>query len=604
VTAEEIQRLGFRNFSDVLNSLAGFQTSYDRMFTYVGTRGFRVPGDYNARILTLIDGHRLNENIYGGMLIDDGLIVNIDLIERIEVVRGSASSLYGNNAFFGVINVITKSGRDIQGLEFSAGTASNGRDTATLTYGDKLNSGMEVLFSASLLDSDGQQSLYYPEYDLPILNHGIAQNNDSAQLKNGFVKLNYENITFNAGYVEHIKVDPTAAYGAVFNDPRSLTNNTRKYADLKYQKLLSSGLDISMRIYYDEYHQHIDQLHDYSVNRDLSQLSLFQSDTSGNWWGLDFIGSQNILDNHYLSWGVEYNNTYRQKHASFDAYRDVLRLNAQYKSVAVYLQDEYDWSDTLKFNIGLRYDKYSKIEKAINYRIAAIWSLSAQSTLKLIRGTAFRAPNAYEQNIHDYFAPDKIVKPLTPEEIVSNEVIFESQINENLRWVLSFYDNDITDLLTLVIDPTDGVPAFVNGHQAAAKGGEIELQGQWQSNWSGALSYSHQRPTTDSDERITHIPKHQLKLTAITPELFAGLTAGLTMQYESGRETLQGGKTRDNILTHLTVSNAVLLPNLTLSASIYNLFDQDYSFPGEEQHFQNEIAQDGRSYRLKVTYVF
>ncbi|MBL3529564.1 MAG: TonB-dependent receptor plug domain-containing protein [gamma proteobacterium endosymbiont of Lamellibrachia anaximandri] len=115
MTADEIQRYGHRTLMDVLNTLPGFQIAYDRSYTYIGARGFGVPSDFNTRILVLMDGHRINENIYNGVLADRGFVMDIDLIDRVEVVRGPASSLYGSNAFFGVINVITKRGRDLQG---------------------------------------------------------------------------------------------------------------------------------------------------------------------------------------------------------------------------------------------------------------------------------------------------------------------------------------------------------------------------------------------------------------------------------------------------------------------------------------------------------
>ena len=64
VTAEEIQRYGYRTLADILRSVPGLTVTSDRNYTYLGVRGFGRPGDYNTRVLLLVDGHRLNDNIY------------------------------------------------------------------------------------------------------------------------------------------------------------------------------------------------------------------------------------------------------------------------------------------------------------------------------------------------------------------------------------------------------------------------------------------------------------------------------------------------------------------------------------------------------------
>ena len=119
ITAKEIESHGYQNLADILRSVPGFYTTYDRNYHYTGIRGFGIPGDYDTRILTLVDGHRVNENIYDSSSTKRGFVLDVDLIERVEIVRGPASSLYGSNAFFGVVNVITKNGRDTR-LSLSA----------------------------------------------------------------------------------------------------------------------------------------------------------------------------------------------------------------------------------------------------------------------------------------------------------------------------------------------------------------------------------------------------------------------------------------------------------------------------------------------------
>src|SRR5580692_11900059 len=106
VTADEIQKYGYRNLADILRSVPGFYVTYDRDYTFVGVRGFGRLGDWNSRILVLIDGHRINNNVLGQAMLGNEFLVDVDMIDRVEIVCAPSSSLYGANAFFAVINVI------------------------------------------------------------------------------------------------------------------------------------------------------------------------------------------------------------------------------------------------------------------------------------------------------------------------------------------------------------------------------------------------------------------------------------------------------------------------------------------------------------------
>ncbi len=86
ITADEIQKYGYRTLADILRSVRGFDITYERNFSYAGVRGINRPEDYNSRVLLLIDGQRTNNNIYEQAMLGTEFPVDIDLIDRVEVV--------------------------------------------------------------------------------------------------------------------------------------------------------------------------------------------------------------------------------------------------------------------------------------------------------------------------------------------------------------------------------------------------------------------------------------------------------------------------------------------------------------------------------------
>ena len=93
VTREEIKKYGYRTLADILRSVRGFYVTYDRNYSYLGVRGFNRPGDYNMRILFLVDGHRLNDNVYDCALIGTDFPLDVDLLDRVEIIRGPSYAL-------------------------------------------------------------------------------------------------------------------------------------------------------------------------------------------------------------------------------------------------------------------------------------------------------------------------------------------------------------------------------------------------------------------------------------------------------------------------------------------------------------------------------
>ena len=83
ITADEIRKYGYRTLAELLRSVPGFYVNYDRNYHYVGTRGFRRPGDYDTRVLLLVDGHRVNENVGDSPAFGTQFVLDVDLIHKV-----------------------------------------------------------------------------------------------------------------------------------------------------------------------------------------------------------------------------------------------------------------------------------------------------------------------------------------------------------------------------------------------------------------------------------------------------------------------------------------------------------------------------------------
>lgn len=610
VTSEDIKRFGYRSLADILRSTRGFNITYPRDYSYAGVRGFGRPGDYNSRILVTIDGHRTNENLYDMAYLGDEFMLDADLIDRVEIIRGPGSSLYGSNAFLAVINVITKNGLDINGAEMSAEAGSFRHLKGRGSYGESLQSGTDIIMSVTGRDSRGD-NLYFRQFDPAYssdpraTNRGIAHGTSFARNYNLFTKISKLGFTLEAGYSSRTKGIPTGAYLTDFNDPSNKYLDTRGYVDLKYERSINKDTDITARLYYD-LTKYIGDYPGYVIYGAMNR-----SIAKGTWWGSEIGIDTRVFDIHRLNMGLEYINNFRKDHTNFDVDPYYVYDNNKRESHiwAFHLQDEIRPVKNLIINAGLRYDHYCTFGGTFNPRLALIYQPTDKSAVKAIYGTAFRAPNDYEML---YENVDQAANPeLKSEKIKTYELVYEHYVGDHFRLSASGYYYKILGLIESVPTESDpNVTIYRNSDSVRASGFELELEKNWDSGLKGRLSYTFQwTKDKESGQRLTNSPKHMAKFNMLIPVVKDKIFTGIEEQYTSRRRTLAGDVTGAFFITNLTLTGQNILKGLDLSASVYNLFNNKYHDPGleapsEEYAVVDKVQQDGATFRVKLTYRF
>jgi len=611
VTADEIRKLGHRTLADVLRSVRGLYVSDDRNYTYLGIRGFLRPNDYNTRVLVLIDGHRVNDNLYdSGTVAREGM-VTVDLIDRVEIIRGPSSSIYGSSAFFGVINVITKRGGQLDGMEIAADAGSFDTYNASMSLGGNTEGGLEWLVSASNYDSGGVKRLYVPEFDERITDNPLATNNgmavgiDGERAFNLFGNASYGDFRLASFFSDRVKRIPTASFGTAFDDGREETTDYRGYVDIQYEHNFCASLNLQGRLFYDNYTYHGAYPYGTPSDTGLQDELLLKDGAVGEWIGTQWQLTANVFKHHTLIVGGEFRDNIREYQV---AYYDVaprdyqLRDDRSSRISGVFAQDEISLSKTLLLTAGLRYDYYlDSFGGTVNPRLGLIYNPTEATTLKVLYGEAYRAPNPYER----YSNAVQSTRPqLRPETVNTYELVAEHYLGPRYRLTASAYYYDIRDLISQAATQA-GETYFDNLESANATGVELEMQARYDSGLLARASYALQR-TEDGQTHhlLSSSPQHLGKLSLIVPLPGEGLSAGLDLQYNSSSRTLSAKRADDFLTVNLTLLSQQVLKNLSLSFSVYNLFDESYGYPGAEDHTQDVIEQDGRTLRGSATYRF
>lgn len=585
IGAREIAEHGWRNLAEALASVRGSVVANDRAYSYLGPRGLLRPSDYNTHVLILLDGVRLNDNIYHQGPLGTEFPLDLELVERIEYVPGPGASIYGNNAFLGVVNVITRKGAARSGGEAGVAVGSHGwrRVHASTGGGD---AGRDWLVSLS----QGRRDGISPYSDGLVSN---AINLDGEDNTRVYTRLGMGNLMVSALLAKREKFDPTAPYGTATNDPRSRISDQHGHLGLSWKPELAAGLNGEFLADYG----------DYRFQGDYPYANLNHETATGRWFNLQARLADTRHGNHKWIYGLEWQQDMEKRQTGVDTGSGATYLDSNTRGhvAGLYAQDEWRLNHVWLLNLGARYDHHSSFGGAFNPRLGLIQNIAPRTTLKYLAGTAYRAPNTYELDYHDGGVSQKVNPAgLRPERIRTLEFVAEHETGSNWLLTGTLFQYRIRDLITQIVD--GGQLMFTNQDTLESSGIGLQAERRWGNGAHLRLSASRQRSRDDQGNRVSLSPDVLAKVTANLP--LGGWNLGLECHYVGPRRDTVGSEVGSYSVTHLNLIAPRLADHGELSLRIRNLFDRRYSDPAGDEHSQTSITQEGRGIEARLAWRF
>jgi iron complex outermembrane receptor protein len=592
ITGEDIRQYGYRTLADVLRSIPGLHLSSDHVYEYLGVRGIRRAGDYNAPVLLLIDGRRQNDNVYEAAAIGRELPVPIELIDRVEFVRGPGSSVFGSNALFGTINVVTRAPAAQAGLRLLTEVGSAGLRRGYLQYDRPLAAETRLQLSAAYGQSKGED-LLLPGLAASPDGQGNFRDIDGELFQQYSARLASGPWMLQAMHGERLKQSPLPIYGADPGDPGNRYRDRQGFLGLNYEGGLGRDWLLRAQMFGGYYGFRGDLVYEGVLNRDRAE---------GRWWGGELNAVYGGISGHRLLIGIDLQRDQRQQQTNYDVDPYLLYQDTRQRGlrVGVYVQDDWRFSQRLSLDLGLRHDSYSDFDAVTTPRAALILKPWSRQTVKLIYGRAYRVPSSFERyyEVEGYEAnPD-----LVPEVASNWDLIWENRVSDSLRVQAAAQYLRVHDFIVQSSDPAS--PQFTNRERAEAQGLDLMLDKHWFGGARSRASLSLQRADDETGD-FEDAPRWLAKLHNSLP-LVAGSRLGLELLGTGERRTALG-TSAGYWLLNLTISGVSLRPGLSLSASVDNLFDDRYTDPSSPDLAAvgiDAVPGGGRQFRLRLEAEF
>jgi outer membrane receptor protein involved in Fe transport len=592
ITAEDIRKYGYRTLGEALSAVRGFYLTNDRTYETMGVRGFSLPGDYSSHLLVLVNGHNMADNVFNYMLyFENDFPIEMNLIKQIEIIRGPASALYGSNAMFATINIITKSPEEVGTLSVTGDTGSFGEKKGQIVAAGAFG-GAKVLVSASVFNNSGESPIFFPQYNTPQNNYGNAIDMTGERGYHFFATLDWRNWIITAAFSGDSKIQPISWGPTIFNDRGTRNNDERNFIDAAYERHIAGGT-LRWRTYYDSFHY---EGHDEFALADGGVEDNRQSEI-GNWVGTQLTYRVRPFFAGDVTVGLESSIDLRAFLTNYDvtpAPVTYLSTNHPDRNFDLIFQDEKKLSDRWKVDVGIRVDKSYYQHDFISPRAALIYQPS-EWTYKFLYGRSFRNPSAFQLFYGDGVA-DAANPSLRPESADTLEFDAERKLGKRVNFQASAYGYRLRNTLVGVFLP-DGLLEYQNGLGITAEGVEVEINGRPTEWLEATASYAVQRSRDDSS--LENSPEHLAKLRFAVP-VGRKFDFSSGMQYESSRWTIAGASLKPVYLADFTLTSKHLLQNLDVRVGLRNAFNLKYSDPIALNPAVDTMPQPGRSFFVEL----
>jgi outer membrane receptor protein involved in Fe transport len=622
VPYQELRAMRYPTVAEALRGVRGVYTSDDRGYVTLGFRGFARPGDYGNRTLVLLDGQPMNDDWLWSSYVGYDLRTDLDDIERIEVVRGPGSVLYGTGAFSGVVNLVPRGTDEPTGAEVGMSVAGDGvargRAHVQVRFGD--HGGAWTTLAAG---HGAGRDFYFPEFaaDGPPAVAGQARGLDSFDVVTWTGQARWEFVKLQWSLNSHRKTLPTGEFNTIVGDADTFQTDTRAMVEARVEPKLGPMLQSTTRTYanYYGYRGHFAHL------ADPNDGGLEYTTFDGQWVGAEQRFVLTPLKTVRLSAGGVVEDHFGAHQYDATDLNGVLTDDTRdFSLLAAYGVADVLPTPWLKVEAGARYDAYSAFGHAFSPRAAIIVRPTNADNIKVLAGKAFRAPSIYE-TFYQFLGGQQQNLHLSPESMYSAEVEYSHAFNTTLTGLVAVYENLVTDLIALQYLSANLSGPYQYQYQntsspVATTGLEAELRREWQGGWMVAATYSYQRSkyvaSTSFGDVITekqnanlrevpNAPEHLASFLASAPissRALGSLAASTRLTFTSSRFDRYDqptdppqGHTEPALLWDIVLSGTEPRWRITYALGLYNAFDWRWTVPVSPEFRQTTIPQSGRT---------